>query len=81
MRVPKVLSTRSGSSSCKTIRGPLPRLTSVEQQSYKVAGTVLSDCTSLVTTIKTDTNQSSDKRFRIVVSMLREGFMAEKEMC
>ena len=38
---------------------------------------MFTDSDSLANTVKKDVGQSHDKRFRIVVSMLREGFRAE----
>ena len=46
----------------------------VEKESLKRSAIVFTDSDSLANTVKKDVGQSHDKRFRIVVSMLREGF-------
>ena len=48
----------------------------VEKESLKRPALVFTDSDSLATTVKKDVGQSHDKRFRIVASMLREGFPA-----
>ena len=48
----------------------------VEKQSLKRPALVFTDSDRLANTVKKDVGQSHDKRFRIVVSMLREGFRA-----
>ena len=45
----------------------------VEKESLKRSALVFTDSDSLANTVKKDVGQSHDKRFRIVVSMLREG--------
>ena len=47
-----------------------------EKESLKRSALVFTDSDSLANTVKKDVRQSHDKRFRIVVSMLREGFRA-----
>ena len=49
-------------------------LKNVEKESLKRPAIVFTDSDSLANTVKKDVGQSHDKRFRIVVSMLREGF-------
>ena len=49
-------------------------LKDVEKESLKRPAIVFTDSDSLAHTVKKDVGQSHDKRFRIVVSMLREGF-------
>ena len=49
-------------------------LKDVEKESLKRLAFVFNDSDSLANTVKKDVGQSHDKRFRIVVSMLREGF-------
>ena len=49
-------------------------LKDVEKESLKRSAIVFTDSDSLANTVKKDVGQSHDKRFRIVVSMLREGF-------
>ena len=49
-------------------------LKDVEKESWKRRALVFTDSDSLANTVKKDVGQSHDKRFRIVVSMLREGF-------
>ena len=49
-------------------------LKNVEKDSLKRPAIVFTDSDSLANTVKKDVGQSHDKRFRIVVSMLREGF-------
>ena len=49
-------------------------LKDVEKESLKRPALVFTDSDSLANTVKKDVGQSHDKRFRIVVSMLREGF-------
>ena len=51
-------------------------LKDVEKESLEWAALVFTDSDSLANTVKKDVGQSHDKRFRIVVSMLREGFRA-----
>ena len=51
-------------------------LKDVEKESLKRPALVFTDSDSLANTVKKDVGQSHDKRFRIVVSMLREGFRA-----
>ena len=51
-------------------------LKDVEKESLKRPALVFTDIDSLASTVKKDIGQSHDKRFRIVVSMLREGFRA-----
>ena len=51
-------------------------LTNVEKECLKGPALVFTDSESLASTVKKDAEQSLDKRFRIVVSMLREGFRA-----
>ena len=51
-------------------------LKNVEKESMKWPALVFTDSDSLAKTVKKDVGQSHDKRFRIVVSMLREGFRA-----
>ena len=46
----------------------------VEKESLKRPAIVFTDSDSLANTVNKDVGQSHDKRFRIVVSMLREGF-------
>ena len=46
----------------------------VEKESLKRPAFVFTDSDSLANTVKKDVRQSHDKRFRIVVSMFREGF-------
>ena len=48
-------------------------LKNVEKESLKRPAIVFIDSNSLANTVKKDVGQSHDKRFRIVVSMLREG--------
>ena len=49
-------------------------LKNVEKESSRRPAHVFTDSDSLANTVKKDVGQSDDKRFRIVVSMLREGF-------
>ena len=49
-------------------------LKNLEKESSKRPAHVFTDSDSLANTVKKDVGQSHDKRFRIVVSMLREGF-------
>ena len=49
-------------------------LKDIEKESWKRRALVFIDNDSLANTVKKDVEQSHDKRFRIVVSMLREGF-------
>ena len=49
-------------------------LKDVEKESLKRPAIVFTDSDSLANTVKKDVGHSHDKRFRIVVSMLREGF-------
>ena len=49
-------------------------LKDVEKESLKRPAIVFTDSDSLANTVKKDVGQSHDKRFRIVVSMLRERF-------
>ena len=49
-------------------------LKNVEKESLKRPAIVFTDSDSLANTVKKDVGQSHDKKFRIVVSMLREGF-------
>ena len=51
-------------------------LKNVEKESLKRPALVFTDNDSLENTVKKDVGQSHDKRFRNVVSMLREGFRA-----
>ena len=51
-------------------------LKNVEKESLKRPALVFTDSDSLANIVKKDVGQSHDKRFRIVVSMLREGFQA-----
>ena len=51
-------------------------LKDVEKESLKRPALVFSDSDSLANTVKKDVGQCHDKRFRIVVSMLREEFRA-----
>ena len=49
-------------------------LKNVEKENSRRPALVFTDSDSLANTVKKDVGQSHDKRFRIVVSMLREGF-------
>ena len=49
-------------------------LKNVEKESLKRQTHVFTDSDSLANTVKKDVGQSHNKRFRIVLSMLREGF-------
>ena len=49
-------------------------LKNVEKESLRRPAHVFTDSDSLAKTVKKDVGQSHDKRFRIVVSTLREGF-------
>ena len=49
-------------------------LKNVEKDSLKRPAIVFTDSDSLANTVKKDVGQSHDKRFIIVLSMLREGF-------
>ena len=51
-------------------------VTDVEKESLKRPALVFTDSDSLANTAKKEMGQSHDKRFRTVVSMLREGFRA-----
>ena len=49
-------------------------LTDVEKDSLKRPALVFTDSDRFASTVKKEVGQSHDKRFRIVLSMLREGF-------
>ena len=51
-----------------------------EKESLKRSVLVFTDSDSLTNTVKKDVGQSHDTRFRIVVSMLREGFRSVENM-
>ena len=56
-------------------------LKDVEKESLEWAALVFTDSDSLANTVKKDVGQSHDKRFMIVVSMLREGFRGKTYRC
>ena len=49
-------------------------LTNVEKERLRRPAHVFADTSSLANTVKQNVGQSHDKRFRIVLSMLRDGF-------